>query len=157
MCVIDNAVEAQAVQEQTEEERWAEREAQLRAELEAEADRRVEQAYKTFQRKQQRARAADLTAEENVKRAEAEKRAAEFAVREHELNIKGCRLDLIDIIAERDLPSGFRTLIACDDLADMPDDRERYKMLWERVTDMSIEFYKLVKRAVEAERKLYMR
>lgn len=139
---------------ETEEQIRARLEAQLTAEFEADIDRRVGQAYRTFQRKQEREKEAELLRIQQAKQAEVEERAAAVAEKEHELNVKGCRLDLIDIIAERDLPSDFRILIACEDLADM-DERERYRMLRERVASTSVEFNRLVKQAVEEQRKLF--
>lgn len=138
---------------ETEEQIRARLEEQIRAECEAEIDRRITQAYRTFQRQQEKEKEAERLKLQEADQAEQEKRAEAGAEQEHALNVKGCRLDLVDIVAEAGLPGAFRTLIACDDLADV-EERERYRKLQERVISTSVEFNRLVREEVDRQKKI---
>ena len=55
----------------------------------------------------------------------------ESACIEHVLTIKGLRLDVVDAVAELGLDTGFRNLVAVEDLALISDEEERKKKLTE--------------------------
>ena len=57
-----------------------------------------------------------------------------------DLTIKGLKLDVVDAVAELGLDSGFRNLIAVEDLACISDEDERKKALTARVKGMKAFF-----------------
>lgn len=113
----------------TEEQIRAEVEAELKANYEKLADQRVTAAQKKWKQDQEKKAAMEKMSEEERRKAEDEQRAAENARKEHELVIKGLRLDVVDAVAELGLDNGFRNLVAVEDLALISDEEERKKNL----------------------------
>ena len=88
-----------------------------------------------------------MSAEERAQAEEKERLAAQ-AKKDLDLTIKGLKLDVVDAIAELGLDSGFRNLIAVEDLASISEE-ERKKALTARVKNMKALFDAEVKKAVE--------
>ena len=132
----------------TEEQIRAEVEAELKANYEKLADQRVTAAQKKWKQDQEKKAAMEKMSEEERRKAEDEQRAAENARKEHELVIKGLRLDVVDAVAELGLDNGFRNLVAVEDLALISDEEERKKKLTERVKGMKELFDAEVKKQV---------
>ena len=80
-----------------------------------------------------------MSAEERAQAEERERLAAQ-AKKDLDLTIKGLKLDVVDAIAELGLDSGFRNLIAVEDLASISDEDERKKALTARVKGMKALF-----------------
>lgn len=142
---------------QTEEERWAEREKKLREEFEKAADERVTDAQKKWKKEADEKAAREKLSEEERRRLEDQERAAENARKEHELILKGLRLDVVDAISELGLDAGFRNLVAVDDLALIEDEDERKKKLTERIKGMKKLFDEEVKKQVEKEKSEFLK
>lgn len=134
----------------------AKTEEQIRAELKAEyekiADKRVTDAQKKWKQDQEKKAALEKMSEEERKKAEDEQRAIENARKEHELVVKGLRLDVVDAVAELGLDAGFRNLISVEDLALISDETERRTKLTERVKGMKALFDAEVKKQVAKEK-----
>jgi len=144
--------------EETQGEGYQRLEAELRAELEREIDRRVTQAVKKARKKflaeQEASKVMDPDKlEEERQRQEALR--AEMEEKEYSLKIRGLRLDVVDIVSYLDMPSGFRNLVAVDDLVEIDNDAVRRQTLIDRIKDLKKEFEKLVKKAVAEERAKY--
>ena len=108
----------------TEEQIRAEVEAEVTAKYEKLADQRVTAAQKKWKQDQEKKAALEKMSEDEKRKAEDEERAAENARKEHELTIKGLRLDVVDAVAELGLDTGFRNLVAVEDLALISDEEE---------------------------------
>ena len=141
----------------TEEQIRAEVEAELKANYEKLADQRVTAAQKKWKQDQEKKAALEKMSEDEKRRAEEEERAAENAKKEHELVIKGLRLDVVDAVAELGLDSGFRNLVAVEDLATISDEVERKEKLTERVKGMKELFDAEVKKQVEKEKAEFLK
>lgn len=141
----------------TEEQIRAEVAAELKAEYEKLADKRVTDAQKKWKAEADKKAALEKMTEEERRRAEEEQRAKEQAVKEHELVIKGLRLDVVDAVAELGLDAGFRNLIAVEDLALIADEAERKTKLTERVKGMKSLFDSEVKKQVAKEKAEFLK
>lgn len=141
----------------TEEQIRAEVEAELKANYEKLADQRVTAAQKKWKQDQEKKAAMEKMSEEERRKAEDEQRAAENARKEHELVIKGLRLDVVDAVAELGLDNGFRNLVAVEDLALISDEEERKKKLTERVKGMKELFDAEVKKQVAKEKAEFLK
>ena len=141
----------------TEAEIRAEIEKELKAEYEKLADKRVTDAVKTASEKWKKNAEREKLSEEERRKLEDQERAAENARKEHELTIKGLRLDVVDAVAELGLDAGFRNLIAVDDLALITDDSERKEKLTERIKGMKALFDAEVKKQVEKEKSEFLK
>ena len=141
----------------TEEQIRAEVEAELKANYEKLADQRVTAAQKKWKQYQEKKASMEKMSEEERRKAEDEQRAAENARKEHELVIKGLRLDVVDAVAELGLDNGFRNLVAVEDLALISDEEERKKKLTERVKGMIELFDAEVKKQVAKEKAEFLK
>lgn len=139
----------------TEEEMRERIRAEVIKELEAEADRRVEQAYRTFQRKAEQREAQKLEEERQKALLEAEERSAQLEEKRVELIEREIRLDICDLVDTYGLPSGFREMIPYKDLVCVQDAVLRYTSLRNRVIDLKQEFSKQVKKQVAKEREIF--
>lgn len=131
----------------------AKTEEEIRAELQKEyekmADKRVTDAIKKKEKEwADKAAKEKMSAEERAQAEEKERLAAQ-AKKDLDLTIKGLKLDVVDAISELGLDSGFRNLIAVEDLAGISDEEERKKALTTRVKNMKALFDAEVKKAVE--------
>lgn len=141
----------------TEEQIRAELREELKKEYEKAADKRVTDAQKKWKREQEEKEALAKMTEDERKRVEDEQRARENAIKEHELIIKGLRLDVVDAVAELGLDAGFRNLIAVEDLAMISDEEERKTKLTERVKGMKALFDAEVKKQVAKEKSEFLK
>ena len=95
-------------------------EEEIRAELQKEfdkmADKRVTDAIKKKEKEWADKAAKDKMSAEERAQAEEKERLAAQAKKDLDLTIKGLKLDVVDAIAELGLDSGFRNLIAVEDL-----------------------------------------
>lgn len=136
-------------------------EEQIRAEVTAKyeklADQRVTAAQKKWKQDQEKKAALEKMSEDEKRKAEDEERAAENARKEHELTIKGLRLDVVDAVAELGLDTGFRNLVAVEDLALISDEEERKKKLTERIKGMKELFDAEVKKQVAKEKAEFLK
>ena len=127
-------------------------EEEIRAELQKEfdkmADKRVTDAIKKKEIEWADKAAKDKMSAEERAQAEEKERLAAQAKKDLDLTIKGLKLDVVDAIAELGLDSGFRNLIAVEDLASISEE-ERKKALTARVKNMKALFDAEVKKAVE--------
>lgn len=128
-------------------------EEEIRAELQKEyeklADKRVTDAIKKKEKEwADKAAKEKMSAEERAQVEEKERMAAQ-AKKDLDLTIKGLKLDVVDAISELGLDSGFRNLIAVEDLASISDEEERKKALTTRVKGMKALFDAEVTKAVE--------
>ena len=103
----------------------AKTEEEIRAEIQKEyekmADKRVTDAIKKKEKEwADKAAKEKMSAEERAQAEERERLAAQ-AKKDLDLTIKGLKLDVVDAIAELGLDSGFRNLIAVEDLASISD------------------------------------
>lgn len=119
-------------------------EAEIRAELqkehEKEIDRRVTDAIKKKEKEWADKQAKEKMTEEERKRVEEQERLQAQAKKDWDLTVKGLKLDVVDAVAELGLDTGFRNLIAIEDLASITDEDERKKKLTERVKGMKALF-----------------
>ena len=120
----------------------AKTEEEIRAEIQKEyekmADKRVTDAIKKKEKEwADKAAKEKMSAEERAQAEERERLAAQ------------AKLDVVDAIAELGLDSGFRNLIAVEDLASISDEDERKKALTARVKGMKALFDAEVAKAVE--------
>ena len=139
------------------EESWEDREKKLREELQKETERRVTEAVKTANAKWKKEAEREKLSEEEKRRLEEQEKAAENARKEHELIIKGLRLDVVDAISELGMSSGFRNLVAVDDLALISDEDERRSKVTERVKGLKKLFDAEVKKQVEKEKSEFLK
>lgn len=131
----------------------AKTEEEIRAELQKEyekmADKRVTDAIKKKEKEwADKAAKEKMSAEERAQAEEKERLAAQ-AKKDLDLTIKGLKLDVVDAVAELGLDSGFRNLIAVEDLASITDEEERKKALTVRVKGMKALFDAAVAKEVE--------
>lgn len=131
----------------------AKTEEEIRAELQKEyekiADKRVTDAIKKKEKEwADKAAKEKMSAEERAAAEEKERLAAQ-AKKDLDLTIKGLKLDVVDAVSELGLDSGFRNLIAVEDLATITDEDERKKKLTERVKGMKALFDAEVAKQVE--------
>lgn len=131
----------------------AKTEEEIRAELQKEyekmADKRVTDAIKKKEKEwADKAAKEKMSAEERAQAEEKERLAAQ-AKKDLDLTIKGLKLDVVDAVAELGLDSGFRNLIAVEDLASITDEEERKKSLTARVKGMKALFDAAVAKEVE--------
>lgn len=131
----------------------AKTEEEIRAELQKEyekmADKRVTDAIKKKEKEwADKAAKEKMSAEERAQAEERERLAAQ-AKKDLDLTIKGLKLDVVDAVAELGLDSGFRNLIAVEDLASITDEEERKKALTARVKGMKALFDAAVAKEVE--------
>lgn len=123
--------------------------AELQKEYEKMADKRVTDAIKKKEKEwADKAAKEKMSAEERAQAEEKERLAAQ-AKKDLDLTIKGLKLDVVDAVAELGLDSGFRNLIAVEDLASITDEEERKKALTARVKGMKALFDAEVAKAVE--------
>ena len=141
----------------TEEERWAEREKKLREEMQKETERRVTDAVKTANAKWKKDAEREKLSEEERRKLEDQERAQENARKEHELIMRGLRLDVVDAISELGMDAGFRNLVAVDDLALISDEAERKQKLTDRIKGMKKLFDDEVKKQVEKEKAEFLK
>lgn len=123
--------------------------AELQKEYEKMADKRVTDAIKKKEKEwADKAAKEKMSAEERAQAEEKERLAAQ-AKKDLDLTIKGLKLDVVDAVAELGLDSGFRNLIAVEDLASITDEEERKKALTARVKGMKALFDAAVAKEVE--------
>lgn len=123
--------------------------AELQKEYEKMADKRVTDAIKKKEKEwADKAAKEKMSAEERAQVEEKERLAAQ-AKKDLDLTIKGLKLDVVDAVAELGLDSGFRNLIAVEDLASITDEDERKKALTARVKGMKALFDAAVAKEVE--------
>ena len=122
---------------------------ELRKEYEKAADKRVTDAIKKKEKEwADKAAKEKMSADERAQAEEAERLAAQ-AKKDRELTIKGLKLDVVDAVSELGLDSGFRNLIAVDDLVGIADEEERKKALTDRVKGTKALFDAAVAKEVE--------
>lgn len=123
--------------------------AELQKEYEKMADKRVTDAIKKKEKEwADKAAKEKMSAEERAQAEERERLAAQ-AKKDLDLTIKGLKLDVVDAVSELGLDSGFRNLIAVEDLAGITDEDERKKALTARVKGMKALFDAAVAKEVE--------
>lgn len=123
--------------------------AELQKEYEKMADKRVTDAIKKKEKEwADKAAKEKMSAEERAQAEEKERLAAQ-AKKDLDFTIKGLKLDVVDAVAELGLDSGFRNLIAVEDLASITDEEERKKALTARVKGMKALFDAAVAKEVE--------
>ncbi len=131
----------------------AKTEEEIRAELQKEyekiADKRVTDALKKRDKEWEDKAAKEKMSAEERSKAEEQERLAAQAKKDLDLTIKGLKLDVVDAVTELGLDSGFRNLIAVEDLASITDEDERKKKLTERVKGMKALFDAEVAKQVE--------
>lgn len=123
--------------------------AELKKEYEAMVDKRVSDAVKKRDKAWEEKNAKAKMSEDERKAAEEQERLEAQAKKDHELTIKGLRLDVVDAVSELGLDAGFRKLIAVDDLADIADEDERREKLTQRIKDTKALFDEAVAKEVE--------
>lgn len=123
--------------------------AELEADFEKKVDQRITGARKKWEKKRSREAAESLARIEKLKQIEEEERRKEREIKEHELLIRGTRLDIIDLVAENELDSRFRDMIHYEDLLILKNPVEIKQELKKRVIDIKREFNKLVQQEVK--------
>lgn len=123
--------------------------AELQKEYEKMADKRVTDAIKKKEKEWADKAAKEKMSAEERAQAEEKDRLAAQAKKDLDLTIKGLKLDVVDAVAELGLDSGFRNLIAVEDLASITDEEERKKALTARVKGMKALFDAAVAKEVE--------
>ena len=123
--------------------------AELKKEYEAMIDKRVSDAVKKRDKAWEEKNAKAKMSEEERKAAEERERLEAQAKKDHELTIKGLRLDVVDAVAELGLDASFRKLITVEDLADISDEDERKDRLTQRIKDTKALFDEAVAKEVE--------
>ena len=123
--------------------------AEMEADLEKMVDQRIAGARKKWENKRSREAAESLARTEKLKQIEEAERRKEREVQEHELLIRGARLDIVDLIAENGLDSRFRDLIPYEDLLILKNPEVIKLELKKRVIDIKREFNKLVQQEVK--------
>lgn len=123
--------------------------AELEADFEKKVDQRIAGARKKWEKKRSREAAESLARIEKLKQIEEEERRKEREIKEHELLIRGTRLDIIDLVAENELDSRFRDMIPYEDLLILKNPVEIKQELKKRVIDIKREFNKLVQQEVK--------
>lgn len=122
---------------------------EIRKEYEKIADKRVTDAIKKKEKEWADKAAKEKMSSEERAQAEEKERLAAQAKKDLDLTIKGLKLDVVDAVSELGLDSGFRNLIAVEDLASIADEDERKKALTARVKGMKALFDAAVAKEVE--------
>lgn len=133
----------------TEKEVRAKVTAEMEADLEKMVDQRIAGARKKWENKRSREAAESLARTEKLKQIEEAERRKEREIQEHELLIRGARLDIVDLVAENGLDSRFRDMIPYEDLLILKNPVEIKQELKKRVIDIKREFNKLVQQEVK--------
>lgn len=123
--------------------------AEVEADFKKMVDQRIAGARKKWEKKRSREAAESLARIEKLKQIEEAERREEREIREHELLIRGTRLDIIDLVAENELDSRFRDMIPYEDLLILKNPVEIKQELKKRVIDIKREFNKLVQQEVK--------
>lgn len=123
--------------------------AEVEADLEKMVDQRIAGARKKWENKRSREAAESLARTEKLKQIEEAERRKEREIQEHELLIRGARLDIVDLVAENGLDSRFRDLIPYEDLLILKNPEVIKLELKKRVIDIKREFNKLVQQEVK--------
>lgn len=123
--------------------------AELEADFEKRVDQRIAGACKKWEKKRSREAAEALARIEKLKQIEEAERRKEREIQEHELLIRGARLDIVDLVAENELDSRFRDVIPYEDLLILKNPVEIKQELKKRVIDIKREFNKLVQQEVK--------
>ncbi|MBU5445717.1 hypothetical protein [Blautia sp. MSJ-36] len=123
--------------------------AELEADFEKRVDQRIAEARKKWEKKRSREAAESLARIEKLKQIEEAERRKEREINDHELLIRGTRLDIIDLVAENGLDSRFRDMIPYEDLLILKNPVEIKQELKKRVIDIKREFNKLVQQEVK--------
>lgn len=123
--------------------------AELEADFEKRVDQRIAGARKKWEKKRSREAAEALARIEKLKQIEEAERRKEREIQEHELLIRGARLDIVDLVAENELDSRFRDVIPYEDLLILKNPVEIKQELKKRVIDIKREFNKLVQQEVK--------
>ena len=119
------------------------------ADFEKKVDQRIAGARKKWEKKRSREAAESLARIEKLKQIEEAERRKEREIKDHELLIRGARLDIIDLVAENELDSRFRDMIPYEDLLILKNPVEIKQELKKRVIDIKREFNKLVQQEVK--------
>ena len=125
--------------------------------MQKETERRVTDAVKTANAKWKKDAEREKLSEEERRKLEDQERAQENARKEHELIMRGLRLDVVDAISELGMDAGFRNLVAVDDLALISDEAERKQKLTDRIKGMKKLFDDEVKKQVEKEKAEFLK
>lgn len=133
----------------TEKEVRAKVTAEMEADFEKMVDQRIAGARKKWENKRSREAAESLARIEKLKQIEEAERRKEREIQEHELLIRGARLDIVDLVAENGLDGRFKELIPYEDLLVLKNPVEIKQELKKRVIDIKREFDKLVKQEVK--------
>lgn len=123
--------------------------AEVKADFKKMVDQRIAGARKKWEKKRSREAAESLARIEKLKQIEEAERREEREIREHELLIRGTRLDIIDLVADNELDSRFRDMIPYEDLLILKNPVEIKQELKKRVIDIKREFNKLVQQEVK--------
>lgn len=123
--------------------------AEMEADLEKMVDQRIAGARKKWENKRSREAAESLARTEKLKQIEEAERRKEREIQEHELLIRGVRLDIVDLVAENGLDSRFRDMIPYEDLLIRKNPEVIKLELKKRVIDIKREFNKLVQQEVK--------
>ena len=134
---------------ETEEEIRKRVKTELVAELDEMIDQRVSGAKKKWETKYKRESAESFARAEKLRMIREEEELKEMKIKEHELLIRGARLDIVDLVAENGLDGRFRDLIPYEDLLVLKNPVEIKQELKKRVIDIKREFDKLVKQEVK--------
>lgn len=134
---------------------------ELQKQIQSLIDKRVTDAVKKTERKwkqqlEEEKRKAQMTEEERhqeqLKQLEEEQRRKERELREREL-----KLDLIDILEQEELDTGFRDIIDVSSLLGVEDKEEAVEKLRERVQQVKKLFNDMVNKRVEQFKKEYLK
>ena len=123
--------------------------AEVEADFKKMVDQRIAGARKKWEKKRSREAAESLARIEKLKQIEEAERREEREIREHELLIRGTRLDIIDLVADNELDSRFIYMITYEDLLIHKNPVEIKQELKKRVIDIKREFNKLVQQEVK--------
>ena len=123
--------------------------AEVEADFKKMVDQRIAGARKKWEKKRSREAAESLARIEKLKQIEEAERREEREIREHELLIRGTRLDIIDLVADNELDSRFRDMIPYEDLLILKNPVEIKQELKKRIIDIKREFNKLVQQEVK--------
>lgn len=123
--------------------------AEVEADFKKMVDQRIAGARKKWENKRSREAAESLARTEKLKQIEEAERRKEREINDHELLIRGTRLDIIDLVAENGLDSRFRDLIPYEDLLILKNPEVIKLELKKRVIDIKREFNKLVQQEVK--------
>lgn len=123
--------------------------AEVEADFKKMVDQRIAGARKKWEKKRSREAAESLARIEKLKQIEEAERREEREIQEHELLIRGTRLDIIDLVADNELDSRFRDMIPYEDLLILKNPVEIKQELKKRVIDIKREFNKLVQQEVK--------